>query len=321
MASNSIAEGVVVPRGVLEVEDIHQQFGPRDDTNANHDINILVDQNLNEVIAARGDTSKPITTIPVGKRPTEIGWDRNRRFCFVVVTGEDNIAVIDIKTLKVIKKIKTFKEPEKFMLLRHTNMALLCSHQESSLALFNLSSKKIVKTLKLPGQFSCLSLWPNPQFDEEEPPANGPHENPGPPGPDRQPPAPGMRPPGPPRDMSHPQPRNFTSEDETSVPPAQGIPQSPAPGSPESPAPGTPQPPAEAQPPSGETPSPGIPSAPAPGTPKEPEHSAPANDVPKPGIPKEPAPGNPEEPISGATASPAASAAPPANAAGNNMQH
>ncbi len=321
LASNKIVEGVEVPVGTVEIEGVHEIFGASSNTNSNHEINIVFDTSLNEVIAYKGDSSKPITTIPVGKSPTAIGWDNNHRFCFVVVNGDNNIAVIDIKKLKIIKRIKTFRDPEHFIILKPTNLALLFSRIDESLALFNMSSKRITKTLKLPGDVSCLTVWPNPEFDEYEAPEDAHNEDQEPPRQNHEQIIPIDQPNSPHNNTNNNQPRNFSNENETSVLPAMGIPQSPAPGSPESPAPGIPQPPAEAKPPSGETPAPGIPKEPLPGAPKDPERSAPASVIPTPGIPKEPAPGKPEEPVSEAQISTSANTAPSSNSADNNMQH
>src|SRR6266702_1880923 len=59
-------------------------------------------------------SGKVETTVSVGKRPRGIGFSPDRSQIYVAIGEEDAIAVVDTRTLQVIKKLPAGSDPETF---------------------------------------------------------------------------------------------------------------------------------------------------------------------------------------------------------------
>ncbi|MCC7120179.1 MAG: PQQ-dependent catabolism-associated beta-propeller protein [Gammaproteobacteria bacterium] len=77
-------------------------------------------------------SDKVVATIPVGKRPRGIGIAPDGGEIYVAVSGENAIAVIDPKSLEVLRKFDSGPDPETFAV--HPNGNLYISNEEHAKA-------------------------------------------------------------------------------------------------------------------------------------------------------------------------------------------
>ncbi len=72
------------------------------------------------------------TTVSVGKRPRGIGFAPDRSHVYVAIGEEDAIAVVDTRTLQVIKKLPAGSDPETFAV--HPNGYIYLSNEDANKA-------------------------------------------------------------------------------------------------------------------------------------------------------------------------------------------
>lgn len=103
----------------------------------------VTNEKSNDVSVINARTNKVEATIPVGKRPRGIGLSPNGRKLYVAVSDENAIAVIDPKTLKVIRKFHAETDPETFAV--HPDGDLFISNEDAAkCSVFNpLNGKKV----------------------------------------------------------------------------------------------------------------------------------------------------------------------------------
>src|SRR4030095_6403709 len=77
-------------------------------------------------------SGKVETTVSVGKRPRGIGFSPDRSQVYVAIGEDDAIAVVDTRTLQVLKKIPAGSDPEAFAV--HPNGHIYLSNEDANKA-------------------------------------------------------------------------------------------------------------------------------------------------------------------------------------------
>src|SRR5262245_63598039 len=77
-------------------------------------------------------SGKVETTVSVGKRPRGIGFTPDRSQVYVALGEENVIAVVDTKTLQVVKKLPAGSDPESFAV--HPNGFIYLSNEDANQA-------------------------------------------------------------------------------------------------------------------------------------------------------------------------------------------
>lgn len=127
-----------------------------------HGINI---DPVNKRIAVASTVSNSITIIDaetariakrtcVGRNPHEPRFTKDGREIWVTIRGENYIAVLDAKTLEEKTRVFLSEGPGMVAFSKDGNTAYVCSSFDNNFWIINVRSKKIIKTLIVPSNFS-----------------------------------------------------------------------------------------------------------------------------------------------------------------------
>lgn len=116
----------------------------------------------NSVTIIDANTAKVIARTYVGRNPHEPRFTKDGKEIWVTVRGEDYISVLDSETLWETKRITLSEGPGMISFSNNGEKAFVCSSFDDNFWIIDTKSKKIVKTLKVPSNFSpFVNTTPN----------------------------------------------------------------------------------------------------------------------------------------------------------------
>lgn len=123
---------------------------------------IAVSNITNSVVFIDPQGAKPKRVVYVGRSPHSAEFTPEGGEVWVTNRGEENISILNSKTLKEIKRLKTVKAPSFVIFLKSKKLAFVCSAASNRLQVFNYKSKKLIKEIELNNIFSpVMALSPD----------------------------------------------------------------------------------------------------------------------------------------------------------------
>lgn len=114
-----------------------------------HAIVTLQDTNSVMVIDIIAQAEK--ATYPIGKTPAGIWISPDDKYIFVGLLGEDNVAVMDWRTGKLVKKIVTAPGAHNFMPMGDKRRLLVSNRVANSISIVDMNTLSVLETFKAPG--------------------------------------------------------------------------------------------------------------------------------------------------------------------------
>jgi len=119
-------------------------------------------QDSNEVVAIDLQAKKELWKMKVGKMPAGLWMTPGDKYLLLGVTGEDFVQVIDWKTQKIIKSIKTGKGAHNFRPLGDGRHIFVTNRVSATISKIDMETLENVATIKgLPAGPDCMDITPN----------------------------------------------------------------------------------------------------------------------------------------------------------------
>jgi len=119
-------------------------------------------QDSNEVVAIDLQAKKQLWKMRVGKMPAGLWMTPGDKYLLLGVTGEDFVQVIDWKTQKIIKTIKTGKGAHNFRPLGDGRYVFVTNRVSATISKIDMETLENVATIKgLPAGPDCMDITPN----------------------------------------------------------------------------------------------------------------------------------------------------------------
>jgi len=119
-------------------------------------------QDSNEIVAIDLQAKKELWKMKVGKMPAGLWMTPGDKYLLLGVTGEDFVQVIDWKTQKIIKTIKTGKGAHNFRPLGDGRHVFVTNRVAASISKIDMETLENVATIKgLPAGPDCMDITPN----------------------------------------------------------------------------------------------------------------------------------------------------------------
>lgn len=108
----------------------------------------------NSITVIDAETAQIVKRTYVGRNPHEPRFTKDGKEIWVTIRGENYIAVLDAKTLEEKTRIILSEGPGMVAFSNDGNTAYVCSSFDNNFWIINVRSKKIIKTLTVPSNFS-----------------------------------------------------------------------------------------------------------------------------------------------------------------------
>ncbi len=119
-------------------------------------------QDSNEIVAIDLQAKKELWKMRVGKMPAGLWMTPGDKYLLLGVTGEDFVQVIDWKTQKIIKTIKTGKGAHNFRPLGDGRHVFVTNRVAATITKIDMETLENVATIKgLPAGPDCMDITPN----------------------------------------------------------------------------------------------------------------------------------------------------------------
>jgi YVTN family beta-propeller protein len=119
-------------------------------------------QDSNEVVAIDLQAKKELWKMKVGKMPAGLWMTPGDKYLLLGVTGEDFVQVIDWKTQKIIKSIKTGRGAHNFRPLGDGRHVFVTNRVSATISKIDMETLENVATIKgLPAGPDCMDITPN----------------------------------------------------------------------------------------------------------------------------------------------------------------
>jgi YVTN family beta-propeller protein len=119
-------------------------------------------QDSNEVVAIDLETKKILWRINVGKMPAGLWMTPGDKYLLLGVTGEDFVQVIDWKTQKIVKVIKTGKGAHNFRPLGDGRHVYVSNRVAATISKIDMDTLENVGTIQgLPAGPDCMDITPD----------------------------------------------------------------------------------------------------------------------------------------------------------------
>ena len=119
-------------------------------------------QDSNEVVAIDLQAKKELWKMKVGKMPAGLWMTPGDKYLLLGVTGQDFVQVIDWKTQKIIKTIKTGRGAHNFRPLGDGRHVFVTNRVAATISKIDMETLENVATIKgLPAGPDCMDITPN----------------------------------------------------------------------------------------------------------------------------------------------------------------
>ncbi len=119
-------------------------------------------QDSNEIVAIDLQAKKELWKMRVGKMPAGLWMTPGDKYLLLGVTGENFVQVIDWKTQKIVKTIKTGKGAHNFRPLGDGRHIFVTNRVEATISKLDMETLENVATIKgLPAGPDCMDITPN----------------------------------------------------------------------------------------------------------------------------------------------------------------
>ena len=119
-------------------------------------------QDSNEIAAIDLETKKILWKMSVGKMPAGLWMTPGDKYLLLGVTGEDFVQVIDWKTQKIIKAIKTGKGAHNFRPLGDSRHVFVSNRVAATISKIDMETLENVGTIQgLPAGPDCMDITPD----------------------------------------------------------------------------------------------------------------------------------------------------------------
>jgi YVTN family beta-propeller protein len=119
-------------------------------------------QDSNEVVAIDLQAKKELWKMKVGKMPAGLWMTPGDQYLLLGVTGQDFVQVIDWKTQKIIKTIKTGRGAHNFRPLGDGRHVFVTNRVSATISKIDMETLENIATIKgLPAGPDCMDITPN----------------------------------------------------------------------------------------------------------------------------------------------------------------
>jgi YVTN family beta-propeller protein len=119
-------------------------------------------QDSNEVVAIDLQAKKELWKMKVGKMPAGLWMTPGDKYLLLGVTGQDFVQVIDWKTQKIVKTIKTGRGAHNFRPLGDGRHVFVTNRVSATISKIDMETLENVATIKgLPAGPDCMDITPN----------------------------------------------------------------------------------------------------------------------------------------------------------------
>ncbi|MCX8482512.1 MAG: beta-propeller fold lactonase family protein [Crocinitomicaceae bacterium] len=119
-------------------------------------------QDSNEVVAIDLQAKKELWKMKVGKMPAGLWMTPGDKYLLLGVTGQDFVQVIDWKTQKIIKTIKTGRGAHNFRPLGDGRHVFVTNRVSATISKIDMETLENIATIKgLPAGPDCMDITPN----------------------------------------------------------------------------------------------------------------------------------------------------------------
>jgi len=119
-------------------------------------------QDSNEVVAIDLQAKKELWKMKVGKMPAGLWMTPGDKYLLLGVTGQDFVQVIDWKTQKIVKTIKTGRGAHNFRPLGDGRHVFVTNRVAATISKIDMETLENVATIKgLPAGPDCMDITPN----------------------------------------------------------------------------------------------------------------------------------------------------------------